>query len=304
MLWLIIALSSYFLLALVALGDKYILAGPPNPKTYAFYVGVLGILALALIPFVGFFVPDLPIILLSVLAGAIFVFALYGLYSGLEHFEVSRIIPAIGGLVPLFTFGLAYFLVGGETVLSGWSLSSFILLLAGSVLITFKTKKAFLSRSLKISAIAAFLFALSFVLTKQVYLAQPFWNGFIWIRIGGFLAALSFIVTQDVRREIFTGQSVFQRKTGSIFILNKILGAGAAVLQNWAIALAGFAYLAVINALQGVQYVFLFVLAVLLSTRFPKVFKSNLSKKDIIQKTTAILLIIAGLIVLTLSNCR
>ncbi len=304
MLWLIIALSSYFLLALVSIGDKYILAGPPNPKTYAFYVGILGILALALIPFVGFSVPELQTALLSILAGAIFVFALYGLYSGLEHFEVSRIVPAIGGLVPLFTFGMVYFIIGGETILSGWSLLSFVLLLMGSVLITFKTKKVFLSQSLKISAISAFLFALSFVLTKQVYVSQPFWNGFIWIRIGGFLAALSFISTQDVRKEIFTRQSVFERKTGSIFIINKILGAGAAVLQNWAIALAGFAYLAVINALQGVQYVFLFVFAALLSTKFPKIFKSNISKKDIIQKITAILLIVTGLIVLTLSNCR
>lgn len=298
MLWLIVAILAYLLLAVVALGDKYILAGPPNPKTYSFYVGILGILSLALIPFVGFSVPAAGIILLALLAGAIFVFALYGFYYGLEYFETSRIVPAIGGLVPLFTFGLVYLLSGGEAVLSSWSLISFFMLLSGSVLITFKNKRAFFSRSFRISLVAAFLFALSFVLTKQVYLSESFWNGFIWIRIGGFLAALSFIATKDVRKEIFTRQTIFEKKTGVVFVVNKILGAGAAVLQNWAIALAGLAYLSVINALQGVQYAFLFVLSAFLSLKLPQIFKEKLNKKIVLQKIGAILLILLGLFLL------
>jgi len=52
--WLTLIILAYFLFAIVALGDKYLLKGPPNPKIYTFYVGVLGILALFLIPFVGF----------------------------------------------------------------------------------------------------------------------------------------------------------------------------------------------------------------------------------------------------------
>jgi drug/metabolite transporter (DMT)-like permease len=115
MSWLIIIISAYFLLALVSLGDKYLLAGPPNPKIYSFYVGILGVAAIILIPFIGFSVPETSQISLALLAGAIYIVALFGLYNGLEHFEASRVIPAIGGLLPLFTFGLVFpFLAGSK----------------------------------------------------------------------------------------------------------------------------------------------------------------------------------------------
>jgi len=101
MLWLIVILSAYLLLAIVALGDKYLLAGPPNPKSYSFYVGSLGALSLVLIPFVGFSIPEFNQIVLGLLAGAIFLFAQFWLFTGFEHFEASRVVPAIGGLLPL-----------------------------------------------------------------------------------------------------------------------------------------------------------------------------------------------------------
>ena len=76
MLWLIVIIAAYFLLALSDLGNKYLLAGPPNPKSYTFYVGTLSILAVGLIPFVDFGVPQPCQLLLALLSGAIYVSAL------------------------------------------------------------------------------------------------------------------------------------------------------------------------------------------------------------------------------------
>jgi len=265
MLWLIIIIVAYFLFAIVALGDKYLLAGAPNPKSYSFYVGILGGLVLILIPFVDFSIPAFYQVLFCFLAGAMFIFAILGMFEGLERFEASRIIPAVGGILPLFTFLLVYFFSGREEILGAWELLAFLLLLSGSVLINIKLGKRISFASLKISAVTAFLFALFFVLTKYVYMMLPFWNGFIWIRIGMFLVALFFIFFKEVRREIFAGKFTFDKKTGTFFVLNQGIGAGASILQNWAIALAGLVYLSVINALQGVQYVFLFIFTIFLS---------------------------------------
>ncbi|GAI01411.1 unnamed protein product, partial [marine sediment metagenome] len=121
-----------------------------------------------------------------------------------------------------------------------------------------------------------------------VYLMLPFWTGFIWIRISAFLIALFFILFREVRKEIFSATSSFSKKTGAFFLFNQGVGAGAFILQNWAIALAGLAYLSIISALQGIQYVFLFILTVL-------ILKEGLSKKVILQKIIAILLIGLGL---------
>lgn len=290
MSWLIVIISAYFLFALVSLGDKYLLKGPPNPKIYAFYVGVLGILALALIPFVGFSIPGIIGILFCLLAGAMYIFAILGVYEGLEKFEASRIIPAIGGFMPLFIFGLIYLFSGGEA-LGFKEIIAFIFLILGSVFIVWDPSKKVSFKSLQISAVTAFLFALFFVLTKYVYLMLPFWTGFIWIRISAFLIALFFILFKEVRKEIFSKKSSFSKKTSAFFLFNQGMGAGAFILQNWAIALAGLAYLSIISALQGVQYVFLFILTML-------ILKEGLSKKVILQKFFAIILIGIGLVFL------
>jgi drug/metabolite transporter (DMT)-like permease len=253
-------------------------------------VGVLGILALVLIPFVGFSIPGILGILFCLLAGAMYIFAILGVYEGLEKFEASRIIPAIGGFMPLFIFGLIYLFSGGEA-LGFKEIIAFIFLILGSVFVAWDPSKKVSFKSLQISAVSAFLFALCFVLTKYVYLMLPFWTGFIWIRISAFLIALFFILFKEVRKEIFSKKSSFSKKTSAFFLFNQGMGAGAFILQNWAIALAGLAYLSIISALQGVQYVFLFILTML-------ILKEGLSKKVILQKFFAIILIGIGLVFL------
>jgi hypothetical protein len=55
-----------------------------------------------------------------------------------------------------------------------------------------------------------------------------------------------------------------------------------------------------INALQGVQYVFLLIFAIILSFKLPKILKEEISREIIFQKVAAILLIGAGLILIAL----
>ena len=337
MLWFLVAISAYLILAVVFLVDKYLLTSSIlNPRVYAFYVGTLGILVLILAPFVGFFIPEKSQIALSLLAGAIFVYGLFWFYKTLQLFEPSRALPTIGGLTPLFTLGLIYLFSWGKETLSSKGVVAFTLLILGSILINIKVKENFVLfftsfkasvrerlinlKSLKFSVFTAFLLSLSFVLIKYVYLAQPFWNGFIWKSIGGFLmAACFFIFFPEIKKEIFknrvprSGMKVeknakrssaergkFPKKTTAIFVTNQAAGAGANILQNWAIALAPLAYVAIINALQGVQYVFLLIFTIFLSLKLPQIVKEEISRKIILQKIFAILLIATGLAILAL----
>lgn len=297
MIWLTVIIFAYLIFAVTSLIDNYLLAGPPNPKSYSFYIGVLGISVLVLAPFVDLSIPAKPQLLLALLTGVIYILALFWFFMGLEHFEPSRIVPAIGGMLPLFTFTLVYFFSRGEAVLGVKELFAFALLILGSFLITFERKKISF-QSLKISIMAAFLFALVFVLSKYVYLEQPFWSGFIWMRIGGFLAALCFLLTKAVREEIFLKKFTFQKKTGTLFLFNQGMGAGGFILQNFAIALAGLAFLPFLNALQGIQYVFLFLIIIFLARKFPRIVEEKLTQKNVLQKVISIALIGLGLIIL------
>jgi hypothetical protein len=111
-------------------------------------------------------------------------------------------------------------------------------------------------------------------------------------------AVIFFLFAPEIKREIFRKKISFKKKTAVIFLSSQIAGAGAGILQNWAIALAPLVYVALISALQGVQYVFLFILTVFLSLKFPRILKEEISGKIIFQKIFAILSICIGLAIL------
>ena len=304
MLWLIITILAYFFLAISIFGDKFLLAGGiPNPKVYSFYVGILSIFVIILIPF-GFFLPSPSQIFLSLFTGTIFLFGLYLYYSLVREFEVSRIAPAVGGMVPIIVFLFVYIFSKGGEVFSSKDVVSFLLLTSGSVLIVIEKSKNILGKSFIFSLGAAFYFALYFVLAKSVYTSLAFINGFIWIRFGSFLAALFFLFFKEVRSQIFTKSQLKGLKTTGVFIGNQIVGGLGAILQNWAVALVPLVYVAFINALQGIQYAFLLVFTVLLSLIQPlwakrAGLKEEISRKIIFQKIIAILIIGGGLVLLT-----
>ncbi len=302
MLWLTITIVAYLIMAVVFLVDKYLLTSAiPNPRVYAFLIGIAGIFLIFLIPFVDFYVPSVFQLLLSFGAGASFVLALFWFFKALQKFNVSQVVPAVGALTPIFTFFLIYLFSSGKETLSFYEILSFVILIAGSILITFEREKSVNLKSLKLSLLAAFLFSLYFVMTKYVYLEQPFLNGLIWTRLGGALLSLFlFIIWPDVKREFFSQKDGIQKKSLAIVAANQTVGAGAGVLQNWAIALAPLAYVAFINALQGVQYAFLLVLSIFISWKFPHILKEFISKRIIIQRVIAILLIALGLVLLAI----
>ncbi len=302
MTWLLVAISAYLILAIVYSVDKYLLAGPlPSPKVYIFYIGILGLMVLVLAPFVGFYFPGYFYIFLAFLSGTSFIFGLFWFFKAIRLFEVSRVVPAVGGSLPVFAFLLVYIFSLGKEKLLLPEFLAFLLLVAGTILITYKRGNQISLKSFQISAVAAFFLALSFVLAKYVYMVQPFWSGYIWIRAGAGLAVLVFLVfSSELKRELFKAKIGLQKKTAGIFLTNQAAGAGANILQNWAIALAPLAYVAIINALQGVQNAFLLIFTIFLSFKFPQILKEEISRKIIFQKIIAILFIGAGLSILVL----
>ncbi len=302
MLWLLITILAYFILAVVFLVDKYLLtSGIPNPKLYAFFSGFAGLSLLVLIPFIHFVIPGPWLIILSFIGGAAYVYALYWFFKGLREFDASRIVPATGGLVPVFSFIFIYLSSFGKAKLGDLEFLAFIILIIGSILISVEREKLINKKSLKFSLLASLFFAFSFVLRKYVYLAIPFLSGLIWTTMGGVIVAFILLIfSSDIRRDIFKPKENFQKKTIILFVANQMAGGGGGFLQNWAIALAPLAYVSIINALQGTQYALLFILTIILSLKFPQIIKEEISKKIVYQKIIAILLISVGLALLVI----
>jgi drug/metabolite transporter (DMT)-like permease len=300
MSWLLVIILAYFLLAIVALLDKYIVVTPViNPKVFSFYVGILGILAWFLVPFGFLKIPALSVILLAILAGVIRIAAMFYYFTAMKECEASRVSSIMGAVITLTTFLFSYILSAGEKFLGSKELIAFLLLLSGGFLISFEKEKSLTLKNLKFSSLGGFLFALSFVLSKISYSEQPFLSGYIWMSLGFVLAAVFlFSLFKEVREEIFSKKDFLQKKIFPLFVLDQGMGAVFFILQNWAIALAPLAYLSIISALEGIQYVFLLIFIVLISLKFPHILKEEISSKVLLQKIVSICLIIIGVAIL------
>ena len=299
MLWLIAALIAYLVLAAVALADKFFVAGPiGSARLYAFYIGILQWLVFLLIPFVDFSIPEFNQIILALFAGICFMLGLFWFFRGLQDFEASRVVPAIGALLPVMIF-VIFFIFSGDRVLPRPAeLLAFLLLILGGVLVTYQKILPF--KGFKFPLLAASFFAVYFVAAKYVFMEQSFWSGFIWMRAGSFLVGLSFLpfVYREIIRDILKREKSFSPKMTLIFFFNQLMGSLGNILQAWSVALAPLVYVAMVTALQGVQYAFLFIFTILLSLKFPKILKEELSGRVIFQKVFAIFLIGAGLAIL------
>lgn len=316
MTWLFIAVLSYILLAVTSLIDKFLLGGSlSNPKLYAFYIGALSAAAFLFLPF-GIWANPSPLLFLTgVAAGMAQIYGSYFYLSALQRFEVSRTVPMIGSLVPIFGFFLTAAVSGGTAILGFRELAGFFMLIAGSWLMMAKGFPIKINSLASIS-MASFLFALSVVLAKLVYLQLPdqtgplpaaflgidissylvFLRGFLLMAFGSVLAALTFFLSDDVRKTVFGRRAAKKSaRPNALFFSGQAMGGVAFLLQNFAVSLAPQASVPVINAMAGIQYMFLFFFSVILSLRFPRLLNEKTTGGAILQKTAAIALIIIGL---------
>ncbi len=291
MSWILIAIIAYLLFALNGVANKFLLTNAVrDPGVFVFYTGTASIVVLLLAPF-GLHVLTGTTLLIALIAGACFAFALYFFYSAIQQTSISRILPIEGGLVPVFSLVLAY-LLNLETF-DTRELSAFAFLVAGSILMALKkTEDGWHFRALRHATIAAFLFALSFILTKYTYNQTNFFSGLIWTRMGLVLGAGLMLLSYQTRMHIFSAPKEATKRNKVLFYSSSLAGSLGSLLQNYAISIGS---VVIVNALQGVQFAFLLILSVFLSEFYPHIIKEEINRSILIQKIAGIVLISVGL---------
>lgn len=292
--WIFIAASAYFLLAFTGVADKFLVSKVVRaPIAYAFYTAITAPFSLLLFPFGGKLL-NLQDLGIALIAGASFIGAIYHSYSAIGQTSVSRVIPILGGFVPLFSFVLAYFVL--DERLSAFQTVGFAFLVAGSVMISLKKENGIWTTKALFNAISsAFFFALTSVLSKYIFDHSNFISGMIWTRIG-FLVPLPFILMSPQRRAlIFNAPKEAGVKNVALYYSSRATATVGGFLQNYAVSLGS---VSVVNALQGLQFVFLLGLTSFLTIFYPKVLKEKISPEIITLKLIAIATISCGLYLL------
>ncbi len=293
--WFIISVVSYFFNALAAIVDKFLLKKDiPYPVVYAFYVSLMGGAVIFLIPF-GFSWPGLYFFFLAMIAGISFTFAVLLFYIILQKGDVSKVAPAIGGMIPVFILILAGIILGENLAVK--QIIGFFVIVLGSFLISKERSygKSFSSKTILFSVLSSFLFALSYVLTKVVYVNHSFVSGLIWRGLGSVLGGLLLLGMVQNRRRVIHALRDSKIQTGFLFFFGQGVAAIAFVLLNYAFSLGP---IALVNALIGIQYFFLFLMVILLSKKYPNVLKETLAGQKVFMKILGLIILSSGIFLL------
>lgn len=300
-----IAIFAYFLVGLEVILDKFLLTSKrvSHPSIYAFYVGMMSLFALVLIPF-GFHTLSFGRAILSIIAGIIFTYGILSLFFAINKSEASRVMPVVGAIIPIVTFILSGFLLSER--LRYVQLFGVSALIIGGLLISFDfplriNKKKFFE-GFYYSIGAGILLAIAFTWFKHFFEHDNFSNVFIWTRIGLFFGAASLLLHKPWRKMILGSFGGFRNpnkehyKTGSLFVINKALGGIGSILTNYAIALGS---VTIVNALVSTEYVFILLLSLVFSIKFPRIFQEKEDLLNITQKVLAIFIITVGVILIS-----
>lgn len=297
-MWLLLALIGHIGNALVFLSDKASIEKRVfDPRALALLAGMSNVVPFFLIPWFlrgG----SVAVVGAAVLSGALFFLSLLLYFFAVDRDEISRVVPTIGSIAPLFIFFFGFFLLGEG--LSSRALAAFFLLLCGGILVEFRAVSHLFSanalRTFSLEIGAALVFAAASVLLKYSFNESDDISAFLWSRIGFAGAAVPLIFSFAVRQQFFSRVLHSHLRGNNVwFIGSRILGGISPLILTAAVALGS---VVLVNAVQGVQYVFLFVLALLFSRRWPRIFQEHVARDTILQKIIAIIFIMVGLFLL------
>lgn len=288
-----VAIIGYLILAVSTLFDKFLVTKTfKNPTSYAFWLGLLGLLAFALLPF-DFALPQgIHEWAINFAAGAAYTLSILYYTRGLFSSDPSFALPIVGSLATVFTGLFAYFLLGER--LSQTELLAITVLLAGFwVMMT--EKSAANQGAISNFVAAAIFFGIANVSTKFILTNQPFFSGLAFSRIGGAAVSLLLLALPSAREAILQSKTVLTTKNIIIILFGNGLGA----LGIFGIFFAyQFSSPTILNALQGIQYAFLALLAYGVTLFWPTILQENINRKTLLRKSIGISIIIFGAILL------
>lgn len=302
--WILWAIIAYFVIASETILDKFLLTSKriSHPVNYAFYSGLMSLFAFVLFPF-GFHIIPGGKILFSLVSGMLFTGGILSLFFAIQKNEASRVIPLVGAVIPIVVYLLSKAFL--KEHLGNTELLGVVALVSGGLWLSFnmeeKTEKKFFD-GFYVTILAGVLLAIVSFSFKKMYLQDNFINVYIWTRFGVMLGALSLFLVPHWRKRIFASFSNFKKpsvrnqSSGLIFIATKILGGTGSILKEWSTALGS---VVIVNSLVSVEYIFIFVLGIILSFRFPKIFQEKKNVENAMQKITAIALITIGIVLVS-----
>jgi drug/metabolite transporter (DMT)-like permease len=306
--WIFLVVGAQFLNALVALIDKRIVTDErilPQPFVYAFYTclisgGWIAIYLINLLPlpldqfgipsFRNVVRPTLEVVALSFLAAYTFFTALTTMFSALREHDASDVIPVIGSVSAIASYGLGYFFLSER--LTPNFLIGVLILAVGTALVSrfrFTVSTAFMA------VYSGVFFAFHYIAIKGLFNTTSFDDGFFWSRVAFVFFALTLLMIPTYFKRVKTQTKTITAPAYGFIFASKILAGVSTLLILHATNMGD---VAVVQALGGLQYVFIIMLGILFTLLPGHAHVERYERSHILQKVLFITVIATGFLVL------
>ena len=290
--WVGLVVLAQFVNALIVLIDKFLLAsktGIQSPVAYTFYTAILPGSVLVFVPFGVVGIPSVPVFLFATLSAVLYIVSLLALYTALRDISATAAAPIIGVTTTIASSVLALFFLAED--LQDAFLPAVILMTIGMFLVYCF---CFSWRLFMLTVLAGLLLGSSTFILKIVFGMTDIWNALFWPlfmdAIIAVLVLLPFFYTH-IRGNF---RDTPNKSLGLAFV-NKVLGGLVFALIYTGIALGS---VSVVNALAGLQLVFILMLAPFFASRFPGEFSGEILPGKVLLQVSGTVLIVIGLAVL------
>jgi drug/metabolite transporter (DMT)-like permease len=143
---------------------------------------------------------------------------------------------------------------------------------------------------------AGIFFALHYITFKGLLEVTSFDNAFFWSRVGFVAVALSLLLVPDYLEKIRSQVKSTSSRGGVLVLLNKVLAGISSILILKAVELGDPA---VVQALGGLQFVFILIIGMMLGSRIPRDCGENCNTwSEILHKVAFVTVISVGFFVL------
>lgn len=307
MTWIIFSLAATLLWSICNLIDKAILERYVPERTTAIAFGIYPVIVSAFVFTVALFLNphalDIRVssALILMAAGGLELIALICYFRALQHEDTSTVVPFLQA-IPVFSFVLGFLFLGETLTLIQFATGVCIIL--GGVVLSIETAHG-ASRRFRVPLImlmltSAFCYALFDTFFKLGALQEDFWTGVVWQHLGlVFTGVVIFSVSRVHRERAF---NLLHKGGVSIFLLNvvnEIIYAGGMMLGNFALLLAPIALVGLVNVYHPA---FVFVLGLVLALVAPRILNEEVTRKGLIFKMFALLLILVASVILALNS--
>ena len=294
MSWIFYAVFASLLWAIANIIDKTVLTKwIKNPYIPIIVYSFVGVIFGGLIYFIqGFSYLSNLNIFLGLLAGSFLLIGATFYFKAVQLEEISRIVP-IFYLAPAFIAILAAIFLG-EIFPPVIYLGIFLLIVGAILVISKNLKKITFGKAFWFMAFASCLTSIYSVLTKYLLSFADFWTIFAYSVLGAGITSIPIVIKHY--KELI--QVIKKSGANSLYFMftSEILSALGLLIFTFA---KETGYVTLVNALSSIQPFFVLLIAIIISSFNPKILQEEISKRTVVQKFIAIVMMFVGVILIT-----